>query len=88
MSPEKYEANSNVSIIPLITDSFFAKYNNTEVNGEKKIDKLILLNNPVQEIISTGTTLNEDREEIEEVIKTYSGTLKDIIFDEKITMTF
>ncbi len=86
--PEKYESNSNVNIIPLTSDSFFAKYNNTEVVGEKKIDKLVLFNNPVQEIISTGTTINEAGEEVEEKTITYSWGLKDMIFDEKITMTF
>jgi hypothetical protein len=38
--PEKYEANSTINMIPLTNDSFFAKYNNTEVSWEKKIDKL------------------------------------------------
>jgi len=86
--PEKYEANSTINTIPLTNDSFFAKYNNTEVDWEKKIDKLVLLNNPLQEIISTGTVLDEEWNEIEQILKTYTWWLKDVTFSENIVMTF
>ncbi len=94
--PEKYETNSSVQVIPLTTDSFFAKYNNTVVNTEKKIDKLILFNNPLQEITLTGTTLSGTTQSWVTLTGMTStgtttiltGSLKNVEFTWSIMMTF
>lgn len=94
--PDKYEANSTIHTIPLTTDSFFAKYNNTIVSGEKKIDKLTLFNNPLQEITLTGSTLTGTTQSGTTLtgvtstgtITVLTGSLKDVSFTWGIVMTF
>lgn len=79
ITPTKYEANSSNNVIPLNSDSFFAKYNNTSVSWNKTIDKLVLYNNPVEEIVFSWATSTG-------II--FSWSLKDISFNDSIVLTF
>ena len=73
--PEKYESNSPNIIIPLTSDSLFAKYNNTLVSGDTNISKLVLYNNPVEIITNSWVII-------------YSWSVKNVSFSSGITMTF
>ena len=62
--------------------------NNTIVSGEKKIDKLTLFNNPLQEITLSGTTLTGTTQSGTTLtgvtstgtITVLTGSLKDVSF--------
>ncbi len=73
--PNKYESNSTNQVIPLDTDSLFAKYNNTQVIWNTSITKLTLYDN-------SGTTVTNSW------ITTFSWSLKIIPFSGWINMTF
>ncbi|NDK07809.1 DUF1800 family protein [Candidatus Gracilibacteria bacterium] len=73
--PNKFESNSTNQVIPLDTDSLFAKYNNTQVTGNTSITKLTLYDN-------SGTTVTNSG------ITTFSGSFKTIPFSGGINMTF
>lgn len=74
-TPIKYETNSINNIIPLNSDSFFAKYNNTSVSWNRVIEKMVMYNNPVEEIVNSWSII-------------YSWSVKEINFTGGIVFTF